>query len=295
MKTIKCHLERSREILLLLICFMLFTGCEEDVNLTIVGGDTKIVIEGSIENGKPAVVIVTHNSPLSQTLDFYKILVTDAKVYMSNGIITDTLVFGIDSTASIPLVYKGSSIIGVVGQTYYLTVIADGKTYTAVTSIPAPVPFDSVWFKVEPNLDSLGFAWAHLSEPAGTGNAYRWFAKRASRDRRFLSPFGGTFDDKFIEGKSFDMFYDHADDPTDTINESSDLDYNYFKKTDTIYLKFCSIDYQAVKFYTTLEAALGTNGNPFASPVTVIGNINGGGLGIWAGFGAAYDTIMPTP
>ena len=259
------------------------------------GGDKKIVIEGSIESGKPAKVIVTRNSPISQTMDFNAILVKDAKVYVSNGLITDTLALSIDSFASIPLLYKGASIIGVPHQTYYLTVFADGHTYTSVTTIPTPIPLDSVWWRKEPGKDSLGLAWAHLSDPQGFGNSYKWYAKRATKDRRFLAPYASTFDDKFIDGKSFDFAYDRGSDPNDKAMASETPDAGYFKKTDTVYIKFCTIDYNTARFYTTYERALQTNGNPFASPVSVLSNINGGGLGVWAGFGCSYDTIMPPP
>ncbi len=68
----------------------------------------------------------------------------------------------------------------------------------------------------------------------------------------------------------------------------------YFKKTDMIFVQFCTIDQNTAKFYTTFEAASQSNGNPFAAPVTTMSNINGG-LGIWAGFACTYDTIRPTP
>ena len=272
-------------------------SCTEDINLTVVGGDKKIVIEGSIENGKPARVMVTRNSPLGQTLDYNNLLVTNAQVYVSNGIITDTLRFNypiLDLTSSIPFLYKGSAFVGVPGQTYYLTVIADGITYSSITTIPALVSLDSVWWKEQPPKDSLGFAWAHLSEPAGFGNAYKWYAKRPTKDDRFLAPYASTFDDKFIDGKSFDFAYNRGTDPNATAAAPPILtDDGYFKKTDTIYIKFCTIDYFTAKFYTTYEAALQTNGNPFASPVSIISNIYGGGLGVWGGFGCTYDTILP--
>lgn len=285
-------------IVVFIACFISLTGCEEDINLTIVGSDRKIVIEGSIENGKPAQVIVTRNSPLSQTVDFSKILVIDAQVFVSDGTITEPLFLSIDSAASIPFVYEGSAIIGVPGKTYYLTVIADGKTFTATTTIPAPVALDSVWWKPQPPEDTLGYAWAHLSEPPGLGNAYRWYAKRPTKDRRFLAPFGASFDDKFVDGKSFDFAYYRGSDPTidpKVLEEEPQEEQGYFKNTDTICIKFCTVDYNTNKFYTTFETALQSNGNPFASPATILSNIKGGALGVWAGFGATYDTIMPTP
>lgn len=296
----KLHTALHQQLLVsscaLALLLALFSGCTEDVDLNVVAGERKVVIEGTIENGKPASVIITRNSPLSQSIDVNSILVTNAKVYVSDGAMTDTLQLVIDSFSSFPLVYKGSTIIGQVNQTYYLTVLADGKTFTSITTIPPLVVLDSAWWKAQPPRDSLGYAWAHFTEPAGLGNAYRWFAKRATKDRRFIAPYAATFDDKFIDGKSFDFAYNRGTDPNDQAAAPPDkIEEGYFKLTDTIYIKFCTIDYNTARFYTTYEAALQTNGNPFSSPVSIISNINGGALGVWGGFGATYDTIMPIP
>jgi Domain of unknown function (DUF4249) len=275
-------------------------SCTEDINLNIIGKDATIVVEGSIENGDYAFVILTHSSSVSKPFDFNNLLITDAQVYVSNGAITDTLQFVIDSTASLPFGYRGSKLLGVVGETYFLTIIADGKKYTATTTIPTPVAMDSVWWKAQPPNDTVGFAWAHLTDPPGFGNAYRWQAKRASKDRRYIAPNGATFDDKFIDGKSFDTYYNVGQDPTaapDTAsgqNNNNPFD-NMFTNKDTIYTKFCTIDYTTFRFYITYETAAQNNTNPFASPTSVSTNIQGGGLGVWAGFGATYDTIMPKP
>lgn len=275
------------------VLLLSLVSCTEDINLSIVGGEEKIVIEGTIENGKPAKVIITRSSPVSKTIDANSILVTDAKVYVSDGVITDTLQLGIDSSASFPLVYSGSTLIGMPNQTYFLTVEADGKTFTAITTIPQPVALDSVYWKPQPPRDTLGWAWAYFSEPAGLGHAYKWYAKQPG-DRRYLAPSGSTFDDKFIDGKSFEFAYNRPSDPTAPEPVDTDDDTRwYYRNTDTVFIKFCTIDSKTAKFYTTFEAAQQTNGNPFASPVTIISNINGGGLGVWAGFGCTYDTIMP--
>lgn len=281
------------------ILVVLLQSCTEDINLDIAGGGGKIAIEGNIENGKYAEVIVTRNSSVSEQLDLTKILVDNAKVYVSDGVVTDTLIYTIDSATAIPLVYKGTKIIGTVGKTYYLTVVADGKTYTANTTIPALVKLDSVWWKPQPDKgDSLGFAWARLTEPAGQGNAYRWFAKRATKDRRYLAPFGASFDDKFTDGKSFDFYAIRGADATNPIDEKDEKareEAIYFRNNDTIYIKFCTTSNEVFRFYVTYETALQSNGNPFASPTSVRSNISGGGLGIWAGLGATYDTIYPKP
>ena len=298
-----------KKIYFIVLTFLtLLTSCTEEINLKVAKGDPKIVIEGSIENGKYAEIMVTRNSALSDPVNFSSILVSNAKAWVTSGGITDTLRSTVDPFAAIPYTYTGNTILGVRGETYKLTVIADGRTFTSTTTIPlAEVTLDSVWWKAQAPHTTLGFAWAHLSEPAGMGNAYKWFAKRPLKhrlwagspivvNRRFVSPSGGTFDDKYIDGKSFDFAYDKSYDPTeasiDFIEPKEER--GFYKNIDTIYIKFCTIDNATSLFYNTYDQALQSNGNPFASPVTILSNISGdGALGIWAGFGATYDTIMP--
>jgi hypothetical protein len=286
----------KNRFLLAFMILLLIQNCTEDINLNVIGGGNQIVIEGTIENGKPAEVIVTRSSPVSKAVDLNKIIVSDAKVYVSDGSITDTLQITLDTTVSIPVVYKGSKIIGVPGHAYYLTVIADGQTLSSSTTIPQLIALDSVWWKADPPHDSLGYAWAHLTDPSGLGNAYKWFAKRPKKDRRYISPDGSTMDDKFIDGKSIDFYNLRGIDATSTAQEDKDSNRNryYYKMKDTIYIKFCTIDYATLRFYQTYETSLQSSGNPFASPTSIQSNIKGG-LGIWAGYGATFDTIMPKP
>lgn len=309
----------NKHVFASLFAIVFLFGCTEDIDLKVLGGDIKIVIEGKIESGQFPQVDVLRSNPLGATRDFIEFaFVTDAIITVSDGTTTEQLSGSFDSSYTYFGTYKGSSIIGVPGKTYTLRVEArpdpdSDKTqvYTATTTIPAVVALDSVWWEPPSGAsnDTLGFAWAHLSEPAGAGNAYRWYAKRAKRyyeedqtaDRRYLSPYGATFDDRFIDGKSLDLNFARGLDPSDafTIKEaqsgSQDGFFTFFDESDIIYIKFCTLDYNSYQFYTTYEAAAQSNGNPFASPVNIFSNIDNGGLGVWAGFGVSYDTIYPKP
>lgn len=298
-------------VYIITIFVVFFSSCEEDINLEIVGGDQKVVIEGNIESGEYAQVTVTRNSPLTQAVDFSSILVKDALVMVSSGTLVDTLRMDTLLTTAVPFVYVGSKIKGTPGQTYSLTVIVDNKTYTASTFIPQPIPLDTVWWKPTPPETEYGTVTARLTDPPAFGNCYKWFSKlpfKARYDtvtktpiiqnRRYLAPRGSTFDDQFINGKSFEFSYFRATDQGEPADEEPDNPKEQrlsglYKKTDTIYIKFCTLDDKAATFYKTFESASESNGNPFASPSQILSNISGGALGVWAGYGVAYDTIMP--
>ena len=283
-----------------LISVILFSGCEKTVTVKLPEVDDKIVVEGYVQNDFLTVV------RLSKTLKFFGSVnvndvlstsISGATVIVDDGFISDTLqelgVFG--------GVYFSSRIIGVPGRTYRLSVYAEGQTLTASTYLPQPIPLDSVWWKVDGLRDSLGFAWAHLSDPDTVGNCYRWFAQRINqytfgddagkqKDTTFYAPLGSVFEDKFINGKSFDFsvargrLYNST--KADDLNQES----FFFKRGDTIVVKFCAIDREHFNFWRSEETQVSNNGNAFGSPNPIISNINGG-LGIWGGYTTTYDTI----
>ncbi len=201
-------------------------------------------------------------------------------------------------TVPIADLISGNYLYGIPGKTYYLTIESEGATYTSKTKVPNLVPLANVWFEVSKD-DSLGFAWAHLEDPDTIGNAYRWYAKRLGtdfqgnlKDEGYLPPAGSAIEDEFFNGKSFDFGFDRGHLPGNhEENDPSEVSH-YFKTTDTIAIKFCTIDYDVYRYLRVYEIEVNSAGSPFASPSTIPTNIEGGGLGLWAGYGVTYDTIF---
>ena len=79
----------------------------------------------------------------------------------------------------------------------------------------------------------------------------------------FLSP-DSTFEDKFINGKSFDFFYNRGNEPNSTKKDDNNDEKMFFKKGDTIVVRFCTIDRANFQFWRDEETQVSNNGNPFA-------------------------------
>jgi hypothetical protein len=292
----------------IIILFFLFTGiislcsCEKNVTVDIPQAESKLVVEGYVENGKFPYVILSKTLPFFGSVNTENVTqntVQNAVITISNGITTVTLTqlpgYGIYYTTS-------PDMIGVAGKSYSLKVVSDGTILTAITSIPPAVPLDSAWFKIDGNRDSLGFIWAHLHDPDTLGNNYRWFAQRINhytygletgqmKDTTFVTPRGSVFEDKFFNAKSFDFGYNRGSLPNSDKEDDNNDERNFFKRGDTIVIKFASIDRAHFEFWRTEETQAGSNGNPFGSPAFVTSNINGG-LGIWGGYNSTYDTVI---
>ncbi|MFM9051452.1 MAG: DUF4249 domain-containing protein [Bacteroidota bacterium] len=285
------------------ICFSLalIYSCEKNVTVDIPETDQKIVIEGYVQNDTFPVVRVSRSLPFFGSVDFETFLnttISNAVVIVDDGIQQDTLTY-------VPFFggfYISTLLRGTPGRTYGLRVEVDGEILTASTLLPNPVNLDSVWWKVDGRRDSLGFAWAHLTEPDTIGNNYRWFAQRINRytygpengkmkDTTFIAPLGSVFEDRFVNGQSFDFNTARGR----IVNSQKEDDLNeeafFFKRGDTIVVKFCAIDRSHFDFWRSVETQVSNNGNPFGSVTPSECNIRGG-LGIWGAYSATYDTII---
>lgn len=276
------------------------SSCEKNVSVEVPNAESLVVVEGYIETGENPILVLSKTLPFFGTINtssVFKQTLQGAIVIIDNGTMTDTL----DQIPGFG-VYTSNRMTGEELKTYTLRVEVEGKVLTAVTHIPKAIALDSVWFKVSGTRDSLGFAWAHLTDPDTLGNHYRWFAQRINKytygddagkmkDSILIAPSGSVFEDKFINGKSFDLGYQRGN--SNGSQKEDDLnDEKFFYKTgDTIVIKFCTLDRQHFEFWRTEETQIANNGNPFASPAPVIGNIQGG-LGVWGGYASTFDTII---
>ena len=280
-----------------LIFILLFSSCEKDITLDVPLPESKVVVDGYVEIDQPVYVILTRNAPYFSPITpntLVNSVERGAKVTVSDGTNTEQLIElqGTFDSINVGGLYIAPTMKGNAGKTYALKVITTkGETLTASTYLSLPVPLDSVWFKIQENYDSLGFVWAHLTDPDTMGNCYRWFAKRLNKDDAFLAPFGSTFEDKFINGKSFDFAYNRGSIDNSSAIDDNNIEEGFFKVDDTIVVKFCSTDRSVFEFWRDAEGQVSGNGSPFASPSNIHSNIVGG-LGLFAGYSSSYDTII---
>jgi len=280
----------QKALYIFLILFAL-SSCEKDISVDIPDPESRIVVEGFIEQGLPPRIILTKNAPYFASLspnELNKYAITDAKVTLSDGNSTYELNNEFLGGVKLPS-YTNLLVTGKVGTIYKLTVEAEGTTVSAYTLIPKPIPLDSVFFELDNGSDSLGLLKCHLTDPDTLGNFYRFFTKRFSKDPQFYTTeFSSVFEDKIVNGSSFDFSLRRGMPPNSTEEGEGR---GRFRLGDTIVLKWCTIDKAHFQFWQTLERSNNSNGNPFAAPVSIKSNINGG-LGIWGGYGSSYDTII---
>ena len=300
-------------------------SCEKEIEIELPETPPKLVVEGKIETGQFPIILLSKSTGYFDPTDAVSIAnsyVKDATITISNGTTTETMLKICSSTLTpaqkealsnqlgIPRQLLDANDIcgftsltmpGEAGKSYTITIDWEGEQYVSTTEVPNSIPLDSTWFKIQGDRDSLGFLWAELDEPATLGDRYRWFAKRINsykhgvltgqqKDNGFLAPFGSVFEDKFINGIKFEFGYQRASET----QKEDDLapERNFFKVGDTVVIKFCTIDEGVFQFVDKSDRQVQSNGSPFAAPSNVPSNISNGGLGIWAGYGTYFDTVV---
>ena len=303
---------RVRIVLPMMIVAVLFGACETEIEVDLPDYEPKLVIEGTIENGQPAIVTLTRSIPYFAEMDMQYILnnlfIFDATVIVtSSDGECDTLTLPqppLYMDAPLMIAYVSPTLRGRENTSYTLTVKHDGKEYSAVTTIPHTFDLDSVWFSYLSeilNKDTMRTVRVLMSDNGAEANYYRFQVKVSCpkfTDRLWVSTVPVAFDDKTFNGITFNYELErygitmlHTFGMSEA--QSQACRRLTFRPGDTVYVKHSLMDYNTYRFMVTggTEAIMGSN--PFTNPAPVVSNIVGENvLGAWCGFASKIDKIF---
>ena len=290
------------------LLLLMLMACEKEVNLNLSSGASRLVVDGQIESGGYPVVILTKSVGYFSTIDLETMessFVHDALVRITDGIDTVTLrEYSLDTGllgASQFYLYtvdtgdfQALQFTGKTEGTYTLLIEHEGNIYSSSTKIPNVDPVDSIWVRPpagEPVVPTAMMLFIRYKVPDTLGNYVRYFTQR--NNELFLPGIYSVYSDEFINGTVIDSLFISAGHNRGRRPNLDSL--GYFFRGDTVTLRWSAIDQKVYDFYRSFEYAIGTVGNPFAAPVNVETNISGGALGVWAGYGSTYSTIVISP
>lgn len=253
--------------LLILAALFIFSSCEEVIDLNLENADSKIVIEGNVNDQlENQYVKISKTIPFNTSNSFNGF--KGAKVTLSTA--------GSSPIAFLEVsdgVYKSTPFKGIPGKTYKLEVLAEGKVYTAESTMPLPVIPDSVGFK---KLNFFGntniYPTVFYKDPANIQNQYRYILKI---NNKFQSDI--VSEDRFNDG-----------------NEVSDIiiyDGDDIKSGDTINIEMQAIDRNVFKYYFAISQ-IGGNGGPPVAPANPNSNFNNGALGIFSAYTKSSISVV---
>lgn len=287
--------------LFLIVSFVLtFSACERVVEFELNDVTPKLVVEATIENNEAPVVYLSKSQAYFSTIDLNALansFVRNAEVYISNGTTTHKLIeYTLPIGPGLNFYYysndpanPATAFVGELNKSYSLRIVAEGKEYSAITTIPDTTRrIDSFYWKPAPagNPPEKVSVMIKATDKPGFGDYVRYFTKRNSE--LFYPGFNSVFDDQVIDGATYEVQVERGI----PRNGSTPEGYSFFDKGDTVTLKLSNIDKATYDFWRTMEFTYASVGNPFSSPTKVISNIIGGALGYFGGYATQYRTII---
>jgi hypothetical protein len=165
--------QSMKQLFILCIPIFILTSCEKEIVVDLNSSDPQIIIEGNISDEiGPYKVSITKSVNFSDPNSF-------PAVGGATVIITDNTGFSETLEEVDPGVYYTKNLKGIEGRTYKLSVSANGKTYTAESTMPQKVNLDTITFNQVSPPGSGGFYLPVpvFQDPIEKGNNYRFIIK----------------------------------------------------------------------------------------------------------------------
>ena len=261
---------------------MAILGClpEKEVDIKLPDYERQLVVECLMEPGKPFRMLLSESVGFNDGLDTP--FVEGALVVITYNGFRDTLSerFSFDPNGLKIFNYSSNNVVPFDYTTEYELYVksVDGREVTGKAKVMRPV--------TKPNLsldyNDAGKASLTINWPdfAGESNYYRCYLHRCNAEdpcgpgSSGALQFDFTLDDRIGDGEMFTIA---------TLFE--------FDSTDVLTASVAQIDYPYWRYINSKDDAQSSNGNPFAQPGAIQSTVQGG-IGVFAGFQLAFDSIV---
>ncbi|MDB5139815.1 MAG: hypothetical protein JWR12_1731 [Mucilaginibacter sp.] len=175
---------------------LLAISCTKVIDLKLGANTGQLVIEGNITSvSGPQYIKLSRNVPFTNTNTYPTVTGATVSVSDDNG---NTYPFTEGPSGT----YSINPISGIAGRTYTMTVLTNGASYTAASTLPSPVQLDSITAKADAinsskNEQNIS---VHYQDPAGVPNQYRFVMY--VNNVQVKSVF--AFNDQFTDGRHVD-------------------------------------------------------------------------------------------
>lgn len=232
---------------------MLFTNCEDVIDVDLNNEEPKLVIEASINYFKNTAGN-EQNIKLTLSAPFFEDTIPPANgatIQISDTVGNTFNFIEIDNSG----IYNNDTFIPVIGEVYTLTISYEGDVYTATETLTAVVPIDYIEQNNEGGFSGEDIELkAYYTDPAGIDNYYFF---------EFISdipvvPSLSVYNDTFTDGNEIFGFYTEED------LESGDI----------VTIRNYGVSSQFYDFmFILLQQGGGSGGGPFETqPATIRGN-----------------------
>jgi hypothetical protein len=236
-------------------------ACKKVIRVDLNNASSLIVIEGAVTNGPGP-----YQVRISRTVNFLASNkyppVSGATVRLTDSTTGRTeLLKETDSG-----IYKTNVLTGIPRHVYALLVTAEGRSYTASSTMPSTVPLDSVTFAMNTDFNNKQDinAVVNFRDPPGQVNYYQFTETLRGR----VIPDIFVFEDRLSNGRYIEQ---------PLFNDSS-----YLQRKDTLLLTMNCVDKKTYDYFFTLTNVTGNNNFQTATPANPNTNISNGALGYFS-------------
>src|SRR5665213_20983 len=250
---------KNKSFLIIFFFMLLCFGCKKVIQVDIKNTSPQIVITGMVTN-EPGPYTVTLSTTVNYTASNVFPPVSGATVVISSTGKTDTL------TEISAGVYTTHTIVGTPGNTYNLFVSAGGQTYTATSTMPQPVPLDSLGYVSDRKGDRYN-AVVFFQDPPDVANYYEFIEYNNGvefKNNRGVS----VFSDRLSDGK----YITHT-----LYDDSTDIN-----KGDTVTIQMNCVDVNVYNYFYQLNLITDQNGFQSPTPDNPASNISNNALGYFS-------------
>ncbi len=238
------------------------SSCKKEVDLKLDKAGPHIVIQGEVTDAAgPYTVRINMSVDFNAANSFPPVSGGIVKISDNEGA-ADSLV----ETA--PGVYSTSSIQGKPGNVYKLTVQVGDSVFTAASTMPYPVSFDSISFRQNGAFGNDRItAVPNFQDPGGVKNYYLF---NEYQNGVQLTKDIFVFDDRLSDGRYISRGLRNTDD--------------VLKVGDQVEIKMFCIDEPLFNYFNQLDESGGSGGafNTAASPTNPVSNFSNGALGYFS-------------
>lgn len=264
---------------LVIMTVIVTASCTKVIDLKLKDVPVKTVIQAEILTDSFALVRVTKTAPYLQNAPTPTI--TNASVVISDDLGNTETLNHIGNGY-----YKGSTLVGDPARIYTLNVNAEGKDYSATTSVPAGVPFvitgrNYVSESEANNFHKEGY-YPTIKTTLPPGDTYYLF-KYYKNDTLYVPE--GAEDDIFITDSKF----------IGTEIDGYETPYEY-KVGDVARIDIYRITKEGYNFYNDLSAQLNNDGGFFSTPpANTSTNFSNGAVGVFLGGSRETQSLTIVP
>ena len=243
----------TRYSLVILILSILFTSCEDPIDVDVPTAQSRLVIEASLDWEKGTVgneqtIMLSRSTPYFETQQ--NTAVTGAMVTVTNSNTGEVFPFTDQNDGT----YTTTNFVPLLNHTYHLEVVYNNETYQATETLMSVSNINTITQSTEGGFDDeLLELNLYFDDPANVENFYLIKYDVAGD----LFPYLEDVSDEFTDGNEIHDFFEKDDD--------EDGEETPFQAGDVVHVSLYGISEPYYNFMRLLIEQYGSQGDPFSS------------------------------